>query len=284
MKYAIIDIGSNSVRLMLWADGKSLYKKVVTTRLGEGLALKNRLSEAAMLRSARAVCDLADEGREQDAAVYAFATAAVRSAENGRTFCDRVFSACGVSIDIVSGEDEAKLGLFGALGAENGGIIDIGGASTEVCVQRDGRILFSVSLPVGAVRLFDKCGEDKEALSREIQMHIASLPVLAGQKMYCIGGTGSTLASVLLGLDSYDAERIQNFSMTEREISSLAERLLSMSAEERRGIRGMDIHRADIIGGGALLLAEIMKKTSLRTVLASDRDNLEGYLKMRELG
>lgn len=136
MKYAVIDIGSNSVRLLLWADGSALYKKKSTTRLGEGLSLTGSLSQAAMQRSAEAVCRFAEEGRAAGARVLAFATAAVRRASNGAEFVARVLDACGVRIDVLSGEREAEAGLAGALRGEDGAVIDIGGASTEVIVQR----------------------------------------------------------------------------------------------------------------------------------------------------
>ncbi len=281
---AIIDIGSNSVRLMLWADGKTLYKRVNTTRLGEGLSFAPVLRPEAIARTARAVSDFAREARGQGADVYAFATAAVRSAENGGEFLSQVKRLCGLDVDVVSGKEEALLGLFGALGAAEGGILDIGGASTEFCVRRGGKIAFSVSLDIGAVRLFDKCGQDRGALLAEIAPAIRPLgeAVPAG-KIYAIGGTGSTLASVMLGLKEYDAEKINDFPMPEEQIGALSERLLSMSPEKRKEIPGMDPRRADIIAGGALLLHEIMKALSLPVVYASDRDNLEGYLLWRRL-
>ena len=121
-KYAVIDIGSNSVRLMLWADG-ALYKKVETTRLSEGLSESGVLSEAAMKRSERAVAAFCEEGRRAGAQPVAFATAAVRSASNGGEFCARVRALCGLDIDVVAGEDEAQMGLLGALGANDGAVI-----------------------------------------------------------------------------------------------------------------------------------------------------------------
>lgn len=280
MKTAIIDIGSNSVRLMLWADGKSLYKKVNTTRLGEGLARTGSLLPDAIERTARAVAAYCEEGKAAGASVYAFATAAVRTSANGQNFCDRVKALCGLTVDVVGGNEEALLGLCGALGEEDGGIIDIGGASTEVCQRRGGEISFSVSLDVGAVRLFDLCEDRRELLSAVIERAVSPLRSLQG-KFYAIGGTGSTLASVLLGLDAYDGAKIINYPMPLQSLEALADKLLSMSCEERKRIKGMDVRRADIIAGGALLLTAVMKKLSLAEVYASDRDNLEGYLYMR---
>ena len=116
MKYCVIDVGSNSVRLMTWADGTTLYKKVCTTRLGEGVAFEPVLREDAMDRTARAIAAFAEEGRAEGAFPHAFATAAVRSAKNGEEFCARVKNLCGVELDVVPGEEEAELALLGALG------------------------------------------------------------------------------------------------------------------------------------------------------------------------
>src|SRR5699024_9599679 len=128
MKYAVIDIGSNSVRLLLWADGRSIYKKIETTRLGGGLSQTGRQSEAAIRRTADAVAAFAREAaREGAEKTAAFATAAVRSAENGRDFVRFVRAECGVDVDVISGEREAALGLAGALGGRDGGIVDVGG-------------------------------------------------------------------------------------------------------------------------------------------------------------
>ena len=285
--FAIIDVGSNSVRLMLWADGKSLYKRINTTRLGEGLAKTGMLSQNAIERTALAVADFAQEARNAGANVadiFVFATAAVRSAKNGEKFCRRVKELCGVGIDVVSGEAEALLGLNGALGTADGGMIDIGGASTEIVLRQEGKISFSVSLDIGAVRLFDSCRDNPEALRQEIERALSPLQNLRfTEKMYAIGGTATTLAAIKLALKEYDGEKIQDCPLSLAEVEKIAHDLLSKTAEERKNIAGMDVRRADIIAGGALLLSEIMKKLSIERVFTSDRDNLEGYLIFRGL-
>lgn len=284
---AIIDVGSNSVRLMMWADGKTLFKRVNTTRLGEGLAKTGLLSHGAIERSALAVAEFAAEAQNAGtdiAEIFVFATAAVRSAKNGAEFGRRVKELCGLAVDVVSGETEALLGLNGALGNLDGGIIDIGGASTEIVLRQSGKITFSVSLNIGAVRLFDSCRDDCDALLKEIERALSPLQNLRfTEKMYAIGGTATTLASVKLALKEYDGEKIQDCPLSLAEVEKIAHDLLSKTTEERKNIAGMDVRRADIIAGGALLLFKIMKKLSIERVFTSDRDNLEGYLIFRGL-
>ncbi len=281
---AIIDIGSNSVRLLLVRADGTFYKRINTTRLGEGLAAAGRLRPEAIERTAQAVAGFAAEGRALGGEAYAFATAAVRSSENGRAFCARVKELCGLDVDVVSGAEEAMLGLFGALGDADGGILDIGGASTELCLREGGGIVFSRSLDIGAVRLFDVCGDRREALEAAIDAAIGPFEgVRPAGRVYAIGGTASTLACLKLRLGSYDGARIQDLPMTLEEIRALADELFFRTVEERRRMEGMDPRRADIIAGGTLLLEKIMEKLSLAEVFASDRDNLEGYCILRGL-
>ena len=178
MKYAVIDIGSNSVRLMLWADG-TLYKKLFTTRLAAGMR-NGLLADDAMRRTAEAVAACFEEGvREAGRGnTFAFATAAVRTAVNGEEFCGLVKKLCGLTIDVVAGETEALLGALGALGAVgsgDGGMVDIGGASTEVFIRENGAVKLAVSLPVGVVRLKDSCGQDGAALVKEVSRCVSPL-------------------------------------------------------------------------------------------------------------
>ena len=139
-KFAVIDVGSNSVRLMFVADGKVLYKALNTTRLGEGLATSAMLKEEAIARSVNAVVAFHDKAKAEGAeSVYAFATAAVRSATNGQTFIDGVRALRPLQVEIISGEEEAEIGILGALGYEDGGVIDVGGASTEIVIKAQGK-------------------------------------------------------------------------------------------------------------------------------------------------
>ena len=280
MKYAVIDIGSNSVRLLLWADGRSIYKKIETTRLGGGLSQTGRLSEAAIRRTADAVAAFAREAaREGAEKTAAFATAAVRSAENGRDFVRFVRAECGVDVDVISGEKEAALGLAGALGGRDGGIVDVGGASTEITVAAGGKIVCAVSADIGAVRLKDLCGEDRAALARVIADKTAAfgrIPPTA--ELYAIGGTATSLAALEKEVEPYDPAQIDGTVLPAECVQAWADKLLTLSQEERLRLRGMDPRRADILGGGVLLLRAAMAAAGAEKIVVSERDNMEGYL------
>ncbi len=284
MKIAAIDIGSNSVRLMMWADGKTLYKRINTTRLGEGLVSTGVMSPAAMQRTAAAVRDFAAAAAEDGAAkVYAFATAAVRRAANREEFLGEVRRVAGIEVDVISGEEEAEIGILGALGNSDGGMIDVGGASTEIIVRRGGKSVYAHSADVGAVRLYDACGRDYDKLNGFITAALAEYgEVPACGAMCAIGGTATTMAAVALALEKYDPAVIDGTRIGVAQAGEMAKKLLSMPVDEVMKMRGMDPRRADIIGGGSLLMYRIMRMLGLSEITVSERDNLEGYVALRE--
>lgn len=284
MKIAVIDIGSNSVRLMLWADGKTLYKEKKTTRLGEGVQLIGNLLPEAIERSAQAVAHFFKKSKSEGAEkVYAFATAAVRSAQNGYLFVNRVKELCGLEIDVISGEQEAQIGVMGALGDRDGGIIDVGGASAEITVRFKGETVFSKSVNVGTVRLFEIAGRDKASLERAIDEKIAQYGEcdFSNYDMYAIGGTATRLGAVKNALKTYDPEIISGTVLTLGQMRDISDKLLSMSVEEIRATT-LCVTSADIVGGGALLMRRIMEKFSIDKITVSESDNLEGYAVLKE--
>ena len=277
-KFAVIDIGSNSVRLMFVADGKVLYKTLNTTRLGEGLAEQPLLKPEAIERSAKAVCDFYAKAKAEGAeSVYAFATAAVRSAENRHLFLDKVEADCGLRIEVISGEEEAEIGILGALGNADGGVIDIGGASTEIVVKQSGALIYKKSVNIGVVRLKDRCGREYIRLCEVAESAANEYGVVPTSEMYAIGGTATTLAALQLGLETYSSEAVTGAVITAEQMQALADKLLFMTVEEIAELPCMPKGRADVLTGGAVLFTVLMKKLGISRLIASDRDNLEGY-------
>ena len=285
MNKIVIDIGSNSVRLMLVADGKVLYKALNTTRLGEGLASSPRLKSEAVARTAAAVAEFFRRAKAEGASfVCAFATAAVRTAENGAEFVSLVKESCGLEVDVISGEEEAEIGILGALGNDDGGIVDAGGASTEIIVRKGGLVLYKKSVNIGVVRLKDMCGADRNKLEEAAKAAAESYgKVPCGVPMYAIGGTATTLAAVLLEMKEYDPSRITGTVITVEKIRFLAEKLTAMSAKEIAALPGVPAKRADVLGGGAVLYCVLMDKLGFSQIVVSDSDNLEGYAKKHGL-
>ena len=279
MKYAVIDIGSNSVRLMLLANGKVLYKRLNTTRLGEGLASSLLLKKEAMERTANAVTAFYQTAKNEGAQkTYAFATAAVRTAENGGEFVERVKEICELEVEVVSGEKEAELGIVGALGNGDGAVIDMGGASCELVVKKDGKLVYKKSVNIGVVRLKDECGTDKIKLAHAATRAANEYGVIPKIKaVHAIGGTATTLGALVLGLTDYDGEKVTGTEIKTEKLQKMADKLLDMPIEEIASLPCMPAGRADVIAGGAFALATIMQKLGIEKMIVSDRDNLEGY-------
>ena len=265
---------------MMWADGKTLYKKMTTTRLGEGLDKSGSLLPEAMKRTAAAVAEFVAEGRAENAdRIFSFGTAAVRSASNSAQFTALVKEMCGVEVDVVSGQREALLGLSGALKGADGGIIDVGGASTEVTVRQGGKIVFSHSFNIGTVRIFDGVGRDLIKMQDFIGERLALLDGMnfGDVNFFAIGGTASRLGAIKNNLTEYKSSVIDGTQLSLSEVEEYAQRLTSMPVEEivRTTICGKS---AEVVGGGAALLAAVMKKLKIEKITVSESDNLEGYV------
>ncbi len=286
MKISAIDVGSNSVRLMVMADGKTLYKQTDTTRLGEGLAASGRLLPEAIERTARSVQLFAAAAELNGAGTpYVFATAAVRSAVNGGDFVKRVKQLTGIDVDVIGGEEEAACGLAGALRGRDGGMVDLGGASTEITVQKGGKKVFSKSVDIGTVRLYDLAGQDRQALQKVIDRKLAEYgaPDLSAVDMYGVGGTATSLAAIFHGLEPYDPKVVDGTFLSAQWLGEEAERLLPLTVEERKKVKGMDVRRADVIAGGCLLMYSLLSKFGSGGITVSESDNLEGYVILRGL-
>lgn len=284
MKTGIIDVGSNSVRLALMADGKTIYKTLATTRLGEGLSNTGAMSAAAIARTAAAIARFKDKAFSDGAdGLYVFATAAVRSSSNRAEFLAAVKNLCGVIVDVISGEEEAEIGLLGALKGRDGGIIDVGGASTEVTVQSGGKLLYSKSVNIGTVRLYDLARRDRLKLEKVIAERLADYGEFDASEfpMHTIGGTASRLASIKHGLTQYRPEITDGTKITLKELSEYADRLLTMPVEQIRATT-ICTTSADIVGGGCLLMYSVMKHFGISEITVSESDNLEGYYMLKE--
>ncbi len=285
-KFAIIDIGSNSVRLMMIADGIVLYKTLNTTRLGEGLASDKILKDVAIERTAVAVEDFFNRAKKEGAEkVFAYATAAVRSAQNGQAFVKRVKELCDLDVEVISGEKEALLGISGALGKKDGGVIDVGGASTELVVQKNGEIVYAKSVDIGVVRIKDLCGRSYERIlpvCQKFAKEFIGAPI-ENLEVRGIGGTATTLAALCAKIENYSPELVTGVKISKEKMQKLALQLSEMEVEEIAALPCVHKKRADVLGGGAELLGEVMACLQIKELVVSDGDNLEGYAKEKGL-
>lgn len=280
MKYAIVDIGSNSVRLMISQDLTTLEKFVETTALGQDLQRSGCLCDDAMARTCEAIIKFVDYANQIECdKILCFATEAVRSARNGKEFVN-MMAKRGVIVDVVASEMEAKLGFWGAYTDGVCCVLDIGGASTELSVGRGDKIEYAKSLPIGLVRIKDACGEDIDAIkkfSKEMLKGYGQLPPF--DNFVGIGGTPTSFVAIANKLAVYDSKFVDRRIVTKQQIVQDTMRIHCMSMNERLCVAGLNERRRDVIVGGGILLASVMDYVGVEKIMARESDNQEGYLK-----
>lgn len=285
MKLAIIDIGSNSVRLLLatYENNEWRYepKQLWTTRLGQRNT-DGTLRAESMEASYQAFTDIKKIANEYGADYYfGFATSAVREAANGLAFMERINKYCPMKWRILSGDEEAMYGFYGALGnqLEDGRhytTIDIGGGSTELALGNKNGVYWSRSYPVGAVRLQSISDEGPQRVWEETRFLWEPM-MIEGEfgEFIGIGGTLTTLAAIDLGLDHYDGTKVQGHKLSRETVEGIIMKLRYMSRDERLQVKGLPAGRADIIVAGAEILTSFMDSYEVPHVFVSDQDGME---------
>lgn len=290
-KRGIIDIGTNSVRLLIAekTDGdewRTLVKQLSSSRLGEGMTDTASLSACAMERTMKAIKTFVEEARAVGVTdLSAYGTSIMRDAKEAGAFADEVTKETGVPVKILSGQEEAFYSYVGAAGTASvvTAVVDIGGGSTEICMGYGTDIGYRQSFNIGCVRCssqFDTTsarglGELKKYCFEQFR---TSNQMSSVKRWVCVGGTATTVAAILQQMDTYDAEKIQGYAVKEKDVSRLLKELSSMSYDERCQVKGLMPERADIIVAGVAILDSLMEYYALDEVAVSDRDLQEGLL------
>lgn len=274
MKYAAIDVGSNSVRVL--ASGRKMLE---ITTLGEGLLLTGRLKRSAIERTAAAVKKFYDLAKREGAdKVFVFATEAVRAAENGEEFI-ALMKSFGIDVDLVSKDKEAEYGFLGAYTSGTCAILDIGGASAELAVGDKDGIVYKKSLPLGAVRLKDY-SDDREEMEKYVsEIAEGYLPVPRFDRLIAIGGTPTTYAAIKLRSEPYNPKEVDGTELTLSEIEKITDYIISTPYEERKNIKGLHPKKVPFAVQSGVLLYTIARAIGAEVLTVSESDNLEGYIK-----
>ena len=305
MSVAAVDVGSNSVRLLVLDDaGARVLRRITTTRLAEGVDRTGRLADAAITRTVTALevfreTWLAAGVPTDPAHVSIAATSAVRDAADRDRFLAAVLAAVGVPVDVISGEEEARLGFTGASGAVPSEdpclVIDVGGGSTELVIGREGAVLASVSMQLGCVRLTERDlhsdppsdGERRAAVATAEQVLTDGLAVLSGRlaahrltlddvrTVVAVAGTATTLAALHLGLDAYEESRIHGTEVDRASLDLLTERLTRMTVAERAALGPVQPGRGEVLHGGAIVLATALRLIGRPALVVSEADSLD---------
>lgn len=251
VKAAIVDLGSNSLRLLLGTyDGKEWHnepKRLWTTRLGKRAA-DGQLTEEAMTRSLDALKEIQGLiGSYGATRVVGVATSAVREASNGEAFMAEAVKVCPMEPNVITGEEEAALGFAGAISSFPGderhfGLIDIGGGSTEIALGTAEGAYWNRSYPIGAVRLKERSDEGPQEVWQETRPWFDPLPIEGPfGEFIAVGGTATTLAAMHLKMTEYNPGLIQGHQLTRAVIEGMILELRYMTPEERLQVPGLPV-------------------------------------------
>jgi exopolyphosphatase/guanosine-5'-triphosphate,3'-diphosphate pyrophosphatase len=289
---AAIDIGTNSVRLLVTDQaGTELARLMRMTRLGQGVDVTQSLASEAIARTVSVLAEYATCLRAHGATrVRAVATSAARDATNGAAFFDAAEAALGVRPELLSGDAEARLSFDGAthgLPRADGPflVIDLGGGSTEF-VLGSAQPEAAISTQMGCVRMTERhlhsdppTSAELSACEADVRRELAQVRALidVGRARTVVGlaGTVTSLAALELGLTEYDPARTHLSRLSREQVSRLCARLSLASLAERRRLL-VQPARAELIVGGALVLATLMSELSIFELRVSERDILDG--------
>ena len=309
-RFAAVDIGTNTLLLLVAEAGpdgalRALRDECRFARLGEGLDRSGRLSDEAVerslaiLREYRQLIDQAGAAR-----VAAVGTQALREAANAADFLAPARAILGAAVEVIDGRREAELvyrsvaAAFPELASRDLVVADVGGGSTEVIAGRAGAVRSLISLPIGSVRLTERhlrgdppAPDEVAAMVADIDAHLARLDAaLAGSAaphppgaigagagpaegpaLVGTAGTATTLAAVEQKLRAYDADRVQGFRLNRGALERQLARYLELTVAEKRGMRGLEPQRADVIAAGAAIYARLVAHLGAAELITSDR-------------
>jgi exopolyphosphatase/guanosine-5'-triphosphate,3'-diphosphate pyrophosphatase len=300
MRVAAIDCGTNSIRLLIADVQDGQLVKVARTmkvvRLGEGVDKTGEFSKDALARTFLAIEGFAKIiAKHQPERIRFVATSASRDVSNRAEFADGIRERLNIELDVISGDEEARLSFLGAT-AELVNmatpptspylVVDIGGGSTEFVLGVNAPI-GAISTDIGCVRMTERhlvsdppTQEQIAQATADIDAAIAHAATVVdltqAHSLIGLAGSVTTVAAIALELDTYDRKKIHGSRIGAARVHEVAMELLSMTRDQRAEIGSMHPGRIDVIGGGALVLDRILQKTGLPEVFVSEHDILDG--------
>jgi len=283
---AAIDIGSNSVRLVLYRlEGRAIwtvFNEKVLAGLGRDLASTGRLSVEGAAQALTALKRFAAviEG-VQPAHTFVAATAAVREAADGRDFCDRVAAETGLRIRVLSGEEEARyaaLGVLAGIPHADGVVGDLGGSSLELVRLTAGEVGRGATLPLGPFALADERGFDADRQRQTIADRLKTAGDFKADTLYAVGGAWRTLAQVHMGASDYPLRIVHQYTMDAAEVLDTARLIARASKTALEKWPGLSKKRAETLPHAALVLEGLIERLGLKRIVLSAWGVREGLL------
>jgi exopolyphosphatase / guanosine-5'-triphosphate,3'-diphosphate pyrophosphatase len=266
---AVVDIGSNSVRLVVY-DGlrrspAPIFNEKILCGLGKGVAISGKLNEAAIARALQALRrfkTLIKQIGVKD--TFAVATAAAREASNGEEFINLAEKALGFGISVLTGKEEARYAALGVLAGtpEADGVAgDLGGGSLELIDIREGKLHDGITLPIGPLRLIDLSGGDMDRATKIVDEYLVKLPILKQLKdrsFYAVGGTWRNLARIHMAQAKYPLHVLHHYTMNHKQAEGIAELVSGLTSSSLKDVKDMSKSRVDTMPFGAMVLDRLL--------------------------
>jgi len=300
VRYAVIDVGTNSVKFHIGERDRggrwrSVVDRAELSRLGEGLAQRGSIAEAPLERTIAAIAGMVDEAKRNGVqAIAAVGTAGLRIAANGGEAVAAILARTGVAVEVISGEEEGRLAYVAAtsgLAAASGSLVvfDTGGGSSQFTFGHGTRVDERFSVDVGAARYTERFGLDRavspEVVGEALAAIAADLVRIGGRPvpdaLVGMGGAVTNLTAVRHRLATYDPTIVQGSVLDGGEIDRQIELYRSRDADARRGIVGLQPKRAEVILAGACIVRTIMTRLGKDSFTVSDRGLRHGVLAER---
>ena len=306
-RVAAVDCGTNSIRLLVTdldpqaGTHSEVLRRMEIVRLGQGVDATGRLAPEALVRTFAACDEYAAQIRELGAQRIRFvATSATRDAANRDEFFDGVRARFGVEPEVITGDQEAALSFTGATQAVARGsvfqgsdghpapylVVDIGGGSTEF-VLGEREVEAARSVDIGCVRLTerhfkqdpptaDQIAASRRDIDAAIDLAAELVPIHQAKTLVGVAGSVTTIAAIALGLAEYDRERVHLSRIPAETVRRVGADLLTSTREQRAANPVIHPGRVDVIGAGALILAQIVDRLGVSEVVVSEHDILDG--------
>ncbi len=286
---AVVDIGSNSVRLVVY-DGlrrspAPIFNEKILCGLGKGVAITGKLNEAAIARAMLALRRFRTLAKQIGVKeIYALATAAAREASNGEEFINLAEKALSASVRVLTGKEEARYAALGVIAGtpEADGIAgDLGGGSLELIDIRDGKLHDGITLPIGPLRLIDMSGGDMGRARAIVDEYLKDLPILEklqDRTFYAVGGTWRNLARIHMAQSHYPLHVLHHYSMSHQQASSIAELVSGLTPSSLKDVKDMSKSRVDTMPFGAMVLERLLAHSKPTDVMVSVYGVREGLL------
>jgi len=311
-RLAGIDCGTNSIRLLIAdLEGgrlRDVHRETRIVRLGQGVDATGQFAPDALARTRAALADYAALLRVHGAErVRMVATSAARDVSNRDVFFAMTGDELGAVLpgsiaEVITGAEEAELSFRGAVGELNSAgapfvVVDLGGGSTEIVLGGDRlggkKVVASYSADIGCVRLTERClhsdpptAEEIEAARQVVRERLAValgvVPVEGARTWIGLAGTMTTLSALAHNMTAYDAAAIHLSRVVGNDLLAVCERLIGMTRSQRAALPPMHEGRADVIGGGAIVVQELAREFRARAgideLIVSEHDILDGIV------